>query len=486
MHCISPVEGLTDPARALLFQVARPYLEGARITVTELVFDPREQKKLLNAGTNFQEFVQRIAIAQGRTLKTPVTERVRDLLAIVDGATKLVEAAAKLVPEGSTPDAHALDAAAARPETGQALSGALLAHWLHAAKEWPGKAEICVRLLAQTRDANAQALLERTLAELLSMEPSALALGVGYDNAAAVVRMALALAGDKAAVSESAPVVRAIVGAKGERTSAALEQMARERLRAALASPASLAKRDPEAEMKMARGLRARIGALPALAGDGDIANELSRRYARMVAPESLEPLLQREKGVARKLLLLLQLHSEFDDANARRSLEGLIGNWLHYRDLKDEFFGVGLAPDEKAALTAETAKAMGAAFIDQNLKQRFKEVVAVNFPSVQTGADRRISPRMIAGPEDKVQILGQRVPLRNWSETGLLFGPAENMRMDQRLNGTVILRNGFLNLVFDAELHIVRVGEGGLIGARYACLEPSARARIKAHFAGH
>jgi hypothetical protein len=222
------------------------------------------------------------------------------------------------------------------------------------------------------------------------------------------------------------------------------------------------------------------------LAGDAEIANELSRRFGRMVAPESLDPLLQREAGVARKLLLLLQLHTEFDDANARRSLEGAISNWLHYRDLKDEFFGVGLAPDEKSALLAEAAKAMGAALIDPNLKQRFKEVVAVNFPSVQTGGDRRIAPRMVAGPEDKVQVMGQRAQLRNWSETGLLFGPASNLRMDQRLNGTVILRNAFLNLVFDAEMHIVRVGEGGLIGARYTCLDPNARARIKAHFAGH
>jgi hypothetical protein len=481
MHCIAPAEALSDAARALLFQVARAYCEGARLTITELVFDPREQKKLLNAGTNFQEFVQRVAILQGRTLKTPVTERVRDLLAIVDGASKLVDAAAKKIPEGSTPDAHALDAAG-----DPVFAGALLAHWLSANREWPGKAEICVRLLAQARDPNAQALLDRTLAELLSMEPAAASLGVGFDNALATVRMALAFAGDRPATQESVSVVRAIVGAKGDRPSPALEQVARDRLRAALASPASLAKRDPSAEMKMARGLRVSIANLPVLAGDAEIANELSRRFGRMVAPESLDPLLQREAGVARKLLLLLQLHTEFDDANARRSLEGAISNWLHYRDLKDEFFGVGLAPDEKSALLAEAAKAMGAALIDPNLKQRFKEVVAVNFPSVQTGGDRRIAPRMVAGPEDKVQVMGQRAQLRNWSETGLLFGPASNLRMDQRLNGTVILRNAFLNLVFDAEMHIVRVGEGGLIGARYTCLDPNARARIKAHFAGH
>ena len=79
---------------------------------------------------------------------------------------------------------------------------------------------------------------------------------------------------------------------------------------------------------------------------------------------------------------------------------------------------------------------------------------------------------------------MGQRVPLRNWSETGLLFGPAANFAPGHRLSASVILRNAYLNLVFDAELEIVRVADG-LIGARYTCLDAAARAKIKTHFAG-
>lgn len=483
MLCATPLDALADPARALLFVVAKPHLEAARITTTELVFDPREQRKLLNSGTRYQEYIQRVAVLQGKLVKTPVTERVKDLLAATDGAGKLVEAALKRLPVDGSIDAEKLDAAANDGPEGFVVAGAMLALWLSLKPEWTGKAELCAYLLKEARTPHAMALLDRTLAELLTLEPAAAALGVGYDNALATLRMCLALAGEGTAMGETTPLVRAIALARGPRPVPALDAAARERLRACLASPASFAKRDPAAEMKMARGLRGRIAALPLLAGDPAIAEELSRRYARMVSQESLEPVLAREQGVARKLLLLLQLHAELDDPGARRSLESAIASWLAYRDFKDEFFAVGLATDERAALLAETAKAFQAAAVPDALKLRFKELAAVNFAAPQAG-DRRISPRMVAGPEDKVQALGQRVPLRNWSETGLLFGPAASFTQGQRMSASVILRNGYLNLVFDAELEIVRVADG-LVGARYTCLDAAARSKIKIHFAG-
>ena len=482
MLCATPLEALADPARALLFQIVRPYLESVRITLTELVFDPREQRKLLNSGTRYQEYIQRLAVLQGKTVKTPVTERVRDLIAIADAATKLVETTLKRVPPDTPPDPVRLDAAAADGETGTAMAGVLLAGWLAASPDFAAKATLCVQIMREAKSAPAFALLERTMAELLLMEPSAAALGVGYDNAMATTRMCLALAGDEAALGETVPFVRTVALARAGRPSPALHQAARERLRAALASPASFAKRDPGGEMKMARGLRARIAARALFADDAEIGAELSRRFARMVAPESLDPILAREQGVARKLLLLLQLHAEIDDPGARRSLEGAIASWLAYRDFRDEFHSVGLATDEKALQLSETAKAFAASAIPEALRLRFKEAAAVLFATPQAG-DRRISPRMIAGPEDRVQVMGQRVPLRNWSETGLLFGPAAHLAMGQRVPGNVILRNAYLNLVFDVEMQIMRVADG-LIGARYTCPDPNIRARIKAHFA--
>jgi hypothetical protein len=53
MFCATPLDALSEPARALLFQVAKPHLEAARLTTTELAFDPRERRKLLNAGTRY-------------------------------------------------------------------------------------------------------------------------------------------------------------------------------------------------------------------------------------------------------------------------------------------------------------------------------------------------------------------------------------------------------------------------------------------------
>jgi hypothetical protein len=422
-------------------------------------------------------------VLQGKLVRTAVTERVKDLIAAADGAAKLVEASLKRVPAHGGIDADKLDAAAADGGDGFVVAGATLALWLSTKPDWAGKAELCAHLLRDAKSAPVLALLDRTLAELLSLEPAAAALGVGSENPLAIVRLCLALSGEAAALAETTPLVRGIVQACAGRGTPALDLTARERLRAALASPASFAKRDPAGEMKMARGLRARIAALPLLAGDPAIFEELSRRFARMVAPESLDPVLAHEQGVVRKLVLLLQLHAELDDSGARRSLEGAIANWLAYRDFKDEFFAVGISTEDRAAQLVETGKAFQIAGIPDALKLRFKELAAVHFAAPQAG-DRRISQRMVAGPEDKVQAMGQRVPLRNWSESGLLFGPAVNFFVGQRLQASVILRNAYLNIVFDAELEIVRVADG-LVGARYKCLSSSARGRIKTHLAG-
>jgi hypothetical protein len=102
MFCLNSFEALGLAARETLFRVAQPHLEHARITATELAFDPREQRKLLNAGMRFQEFVQRLAILQGQAQKKSVTDRVRQIIDIVDEAMREIEQAVRELPPPST------------------------------------------------------------------------------------------------------------------------------------------------------------------------------------------------------------------------------------------------------------------------------------------------------------------------------------------------------------------------------------------------
>ena len=155
MFCVNSFEALELVARETLFRVAQPHLENARITATELAFDVREQRKLLNAGMRFQEFVQRVAILQGQQMKNPVTERVRQLIELVDGAMREVEQAAREIPEVQAIDAAALDRlAASDPVRGPIRAGVALATLLAGAPagDWIGKANRCLTILDNATD----------------------------------------------------------------------------------------------------------------------------------------------------------------------------------------------------------------------------------------------------------------------------------------------------------------------------------------------
>jgi hypothetical protein len=483
MLCQSPDDVFELPARELLFRVAQPYLEQMRLTATELMFDPREHRKILNASTKFQEYLQRVAIAQGQHSQKPVADRIRQTLDMVDAAMRAVEAAARRSQGAGATDAAAFDAAAENPLD----AGVVLALALAGAPpgDFAARAAICFRLLSDVRKPTAVGLLDQTLAHMLRLKIAAAVL-VGPAEAMAVqVRACLAIAGDAEAIrANRSQFVAEVVRLNGVHALPHLAAAAVDTFDAVLAGPAKLAERDPLEELKITRDLRKKIAALPVLAEAPKLAENLSRRMSRLVVPESLDPLLSREMGTGRKLLALVRLYNEIDDANARRHLDTMISSLVESRDFKDEFFAPGLAHDEKRAAVAEVFEAVGASALLEMRKLRYREVAAVAFADLGQAAGRRLSPRMNAGPEDRVQLMGQRVPLRNWSETGLMFGPfAGTLAPGQTLRATVLLRNAYISIGFEANLEIVRFVDG-LVGAKYSCADPHVRQRIKAHFA--
>lgn len=483
MLCQRPEDVFEFSARELLFRVAQPYLEQVRLTATELMFDPREHRKILNAATKFQEYLQRVAILQGQQSQKPVAERMRQTLDMVDAAMRAVEATVRRG-RGAATDAAALEAAAAEAplEAGIALALALAAA---PPGDFAARAAICFKLLNDARAPATVGLLDQTLAQILRLKIAATALVGPVDALAVQIRACLAIAGDADAIrANRSPFVAEIARLNGVHSLPHLAAAAVDTLDAALAGPAKMVERDPMEELKTTRDLRKKIAALPVLAAAPQLAENLSRRMSRLVVPESLDPLLAREMGTGRKLLSLVRLYNEIDDTNARRHLDAMVSNLVESRDFKDEFFMPGLAHDEKRALVGEVAEAVGASALLEMRKLRYREVAAMAFADLGQVAGRRLSPRMSAGPEDRVQLMGQRVPLRNWSETGLMFGPfAGTLLPGQTLRGTVLLRNAYISIGFEANLEIVRFADG-LVGAKYTCADPHVRQRIKAHFA--
>ncbi|MBI1245960.1 MAG: hypothetical protein GC202_13235 [Alphaproteobacteria bacterium] len=486
MFCTTPIEALGPEARETLFRVAMPYLEQARITAAELAFDPREHRKLLNSGTKFQEYIQRVAILQGQQLKNPVTERVRQTLELVDGAMRLVEMEAKGLPDAHVADATALDRlAASDAQLGPVRAGIALAAVMApmGPGTWVIRGQRCLELLSAARHPAVVALLDQTIAELLRIKSACAGLVAPAENLTALVKACLALAGDAESVRGASNFVHGLTAATKNHDMPFTGRAVVEILNGAVTGPASLDKRDPTQELKATRDLRRKIDGLPLLDADRELKENLSRRLTRLTAPESLEPIVAREVGIGRKLLVLLGLHADIEDPNARRYLVAMIDSLVENPEFKSDFYVPGMAHDEKRALAGQVSQLMAASQLSDNRRQRFREIAATAFADLTAAGERRISPRMVAGPEDRVLLGGQRVPLRNWSETGLLFGPFNGIAQPgQHMKATVMLRNGYLSMGFEAELEIVRANDG-LIGAKYACNDPHVRQRIKAHF---
>ena len=100
-----------------------------------------------------------------------------------------------------------------------------------------------------------------------------------------------------------------------------------------------------------------------------------------------------------------------------------------------------------------------------------------------QGGAERRTSPRFQTTPNDYVTFNDVQYPLRNWSATGLLFGPmGAPPEIGQRFTLKVTVRCGDDRLRFDANCDVVRV-VNGQIAVRYQPASAETASRIKAFF---
>jgi hypothetical protein len=101
-------------------------------------------------------------------------------------------------------------------------------------------------------------------------------------------------------------------------------------------------------------------------------------------------------------------------------------------------------------------------------------------------GSDRRASPRVPTSANDYVTFNNVRFPLRNWSATGVLFGPMGTPpAVGQKLALKVTVTCGHERLRFDAACDVVRVANGQ-VAARYECQSSDVAATIRAHFEPH
>ena len=90
MLCVNASDVFEVAGRETVFSVTRKYLERFEITGTEFVFTPDYHLDVQNSGTLYQEFTQRAAIAQNVLTRRPMADRMREIMAIADAASKII------------------------------------------------------------------------------------------------------------------------------------------------------------------------------------------------------------------------------------------------------------------------------------------------------------------------------------------------------------------------------------------------------------
>jgi hypothetical protein len=489
MFCETEAEAFADPARELIFQVARGYLERQGITSTDLVFDPAQHRVMLNDGARFQEILQRVALLQGQHTRRPVGERMKELTALTEAGMQRVEAASAAMPGfASFAEAQHRGLFAGSNLDEWVRSGVALARLLVQAGDWEKKATLCLEVLEATAEGSeCHGMADQTLAEILRLQPAAPVLFGEKANRRRMIALCLGVGGGELP-ADSHAVLKRLRELMAQHALPLTADALRARLAEMLHGTAAVFSPEPQDEWQAMQVLKRKIADLKLFADDPEVAASMMRRFTRFASPDLLNPILGRETEIARKLLFLLQLYTEIDDSNARFELQGILTHYMDHRDFKTQFVGPQTSREDFAGLAAAISGALAAIDIPEPRKSRLLEQFRNQLATVVKPSGARNNQRGIGGSKDAVIVRGLRFPLKNWSPVGLQFGPCSaaltsKLEIGSKLSVAVEIRNSLISLDFTAEAEVLRIGDG-IIAARYVCSDVAAQQRIKTFFA--
>jgi len=175
--CGSPADLYTPRARRLIGELCQTFLDPIYATPIKLLYSRRHQTRLMDKPGIFQYAVQQIAIAQIHGTAKPVTERMRELMEIVDAGVKatIEKYDAYDCPTVTATEFGAV-AARIRSETSPADSVfhiyAALAGYLADVDSWRVKFDRLTALFDGGPDTEDIKFLDTILAELLASPPA--------------------------------------------------------------------------------------------------------------------------------------------------------------------------------------------------------------------------------------------------------------------------------------------------------------------------
>ena len=480
MLCANAIDVFEIAGRETVFSVTRKYLERFEITGTEFVFTPDYHLDVQNSGTLYQEFTQRAAIAQNILTRRPMADRMREIMAIADAASKIIRERAALRVGSEVPSAKMLTAiAASDPTFGPIDCGIAMAIGLKTLGTWQKRWAFCLRLIQEPQNTVVLNLADQTLSEMLRLKPAVDWLFANLATAQAEVDACLALAGEKKAVLAQDPKGPIMMGAVSIQDQA-LPQFAigvRARLTEILNGPQALAPNDPRHDWKSLRTLREHIQTLPSLGNDPQLLAQVQRRQSLLAAKAQIGAMLDSEKAISGKLTLALDLLADVEGEEAQSEVIAFLRHYIELPELRKNFAPGG----ESAKVADELINRIGTAKnLPQYRKQRFIETLQTNFKG-KAKIERQFN-RNAGGPFDMVEMAETKYKLLNWSPVGLLFGQCHFVEVGSKFDVTVLIRQPTLSINYEAECEAVRVVDG-TVAVRYTFKSKLAEQKVKAYF---
>ncbi|MFN3461243.1 MAG: PilZ domain-containing protein [Oceanibaculum sp.] len=96
---------------------------------------------------------------------------------------------------------------------------------------------------------------------------------------------------------------------------------------------------------------------------------------------------------------------------------------------------------------------------------------------------DRRVAPRVEPVGDCFVELDGHRFALKNWSLTGLFFGPCDLVVPKQKIYLRLCVKDDVVNIDFPVEAVVARVQPDGMVGAFFYSMNPGLKKQIIKYF---
>ncbi len=484
------VEDLYSPrGRAALARSCRDHLEENKLIPLEILSSSEQAKLIINSDTMFGALLQQVAIAQAQALKQSVRDRSKKLTSLINAAVTQTEAFEKRLPPPPVNAAGLSKLVDSDPLYGERIAHVALSRHLAFTKNWTEKAERCFALIGSptkpAADAAALGILDAALAEILLARTGVPELIGKTRNPMHRIAQLLSLLDARFALP-----AEEITTALSDRLTilirthkpVALRDAVIQLIRRLLDNPIPFVSEEPNEEFRAARMVYETLIRDSGLALEIGVADRMEDRMRRLVTRENLTRLVP-GAFFGPKLMQALMLFEQTVGEGPRDILLKYAVYMAEHRDLAKEFADPTAGQAEKQEMAEAIRAKLVSVGLPDHRRERLVELIDHLIGTIKAGEQRR-SPRTLCGPDDHVIVETLKVPLRNWSGIGLLFGPiSATLEAGQKLRLTVRIKNPKISISFDAEAEVMRAAEDGMIAVKYTCLDRQIAKMVAQYF---